>query len=137
MYPPQTQLYPIQENTNNHQAVEKILTRNYYLVLHEFVNKVCASDTLGSGEKMLVNFSKESVVVIRSSTGLQAVSARCPHAGVNLIDGFHDEQYIYCPGHGVAYCLNDGSSKCDLLKLQVYKVYECDGQIFLLKVTNK
>ncbi|NJP08304.1 MAG: Rieske 2Fe-2S domain-containing protein [Leptolyngbyaceae cyanobacterium RU_5_1] len=97
---------------------------------------LCSSDTINLGEKMLVNLQNESVIVIRNASGLQAVSAICPHMEINLIDGFHDEQYIYCPGHGVAYCLADGSSTCDLLKLQVWHAYDYNSEIFLEKVTH-
>ncbi|MGH2414999.1 MAG: Rieske (2Fe-2S) protein, partial [Microcystaceae cyanobacterium] len=97
---------------------------------------LCSSDTISIGEKMLVNLQNESFVVIRNASGLKAVSAICPHMGVNLIDGFHDEQHIYCPGHSVAYCLTDGASKCDLLKLQVCHAYDYNGEIFLEKVTQ-
>ncbi|NJK47888.1 Rieske 2Fe-2S domain-containing protein [Candidatus Gracilibacteria bacterium] len=98
---------------------------------------LCNSDTLGIGEKMLINLRNESVIAIRNANGLRVVSAICPHMGINLIDGFHDEQHIYCPGHGVAYCLIDGSSKCDLLKLEVYHAYDRNGVIFLEKVTSE
>ncbi|ASC71876.1 hypothetical protein XM38_028300 [Halomicronema hongdechloris C2206] len=97
---------------------------------------LCDSDTLGVGEKMLVSLRQERVVIIRNSKGLWAVNAICPHMGLNLIDGFHDENHIYCPGHAVTYCLMDGSSEGDLLKLKVYKTYDDNGKIFLQKVVN-
>jgi nitrite reductase/ring-hydroxylating ferredoxin subunit len=97
---------------------------------------LCPSDTLNVGEKMLVNLNNESLVVLRTLKGLQAVSALCPHIKINLIDGFHDEQHIYCPGHGVAFSLTDGSSKCNLLKLQVYKAYDHKGKIFIEQVVS-
>jgi nitrite reductase/ring-hydroxylating ferredoxin subunit len=95
--------------------------------------ELCPSKTIGIGEKILVNLKKESIIVFRTKAGLHATSARCPHMNINLIDGFHDEQHIHCPGHGVAFSLTDGSSKCALLKLQAYKVYDSEGMIFLEK----
>ncbi|MEW6492482.1 MAG: Rieske 2Fe-2S domain-containing protein [Cyanobacteriota bacterium] len=95
--------------------------------------ELCPAETIGIGEKMLVNLQKESIIVFRTKEGFQAVAALCPHMKINLIDGFHDEQQIYCPGHGVAFFGTDGSSKCKLLKLQVYKAYESKGKIFLEK----
>jgi nitrite reductase/ring-hydroxylating ferredoxin subunit len=97
---------------------------------------LCPSDTLNVGEKMLINLKKDSLVVLRTLKGLQAVDAICPHLKVNLIDGFHDEQHIYCPGHAVAFSLTDGSSKCNLLKLRVYKVYDHKGKIFIEKAVT-
>jgi nitrite reductase/ring-hydroxylating ferredoxin subunit len=97
---------------------------------------LCPSHTLNVGEKMLVNFQKESLVILRTLEGLRAVSAFCPHLNANLIDGFHDEQHIYCPGHAVAFSLTDGSSKCKLLKVRVYKVYDRDDKIFIEKAIS-
>ena len=99
--------------------------------------ELCPSETIGIGEKMLVNLPKQSIIVFRTKAGLQAVSALCPHMKINLIDGFHDEQQIYCPGHGVAFSAADGTSKCKLLKLQAYKAYESEGKIFLEKEATK
>jgi len=104
--------------------------------LEEVPITLCPDHTLGIGEKMLVKFKKESVIVFRTIEGFQAVNAICPHLGINLIDGFHDEQHIYCPGHGVAFCLADGSSQCNLLKLRVYRAYAQDGQIVLEKLRS-
>ncbi|HEY9612550.1 Rieske 2Fe-2S domain-containing protein [Allocoleopsis sp.] len=98
---------------------------------------LCPSDTLSVGEKMLVNFQNESIVIFRIFKELRAVSAFCPHLNINLIDGFHDEQHIHCPGHGVAFSLADGSSKCSLLKLQVYTVYDRDNKIFIEKAGSR
>lgn len=97
---------------------------------------LCPSETVGIGEKMLVNLQKESIIIFRTKDGLQAMSALCPHMKINLIDGFHDEQQIYCPGHGVAFSLEDGTSKCKLLKLHVYKACDREGRIFLEKDTS-
>ncbi len=93
--------------------------------------RLCPSNTLPVGEKMLVSFPQESIVIVRSMSGLRALNATCPHLKVNLIDGFHDEEHIYCPGHGVAFSLADGASKCSLLKVQVYEVYDQDDQMFI------
>jgi nitrite reductase/ring-hydroxylating ferredoxin subunit len=97
---------------------------------------LCPAETLSIGEKILVNLKNESVIVFRTVQGLQAVSAIGPHLDINLIDGFHDEQHIYCPGHGVAFNLIDGSSKCHLLRLRVYKVYDHEDKVFIEKAVN-
>ncbi|MBW4549882.1 MAG: Rieske 2Fe-2S domain-containing protein [Aphanocapsa sp. GSE-SYN-MK-11-07L] len=104
----------------------------------ELVNGIpiclCDSTTLSLGDKMLVRLQNKSIIVIRTIEGLRAIDAICPHMGINLIDGFHDQQNIYCPGHAVAYGLTDGSSKCDFLKLQVYRADDREGKIFLQKL---
>jgi nitrite reductase/ring-hydroxylating ferredoxin subunit len=117
--------------------VEKRLTLAINSKLfQEMPMALCSSDTLSVGEKMLVNFQKESIVVLRTLEGLRAVSALCPHLNINLIDGFHDEQHIYCPGHAVPFSLADGSSKCRLLKVRTYSVYDRDGKIFIEKAVS-
>lgn len=98
--------------------------------------ELCPAQTIGIGEKMLVNLPKESLIIFRTKKGFQAVSALCPHMRINLIDGYHDEQNIYCPGHGVAFSLADGTSQCNLLKLKTYNVYESEGMIFLEKIAS-
>ena len=98
--------------------------------------RLCPSDTLPVGEKMLVSFPQEDIVIIRSTRGLRALGATCPHLKVNLIDGFHDDQHIYCPGHGVAFSLGDGSSKCSLLNVQVYRAYDHDDHIVVESAMN-
>ncbi len=92
---------------------------------------LCPSNTLGVGEKMIVNFQTESVIICRTSSNLQAVGANCPHMQVSLIDGFHNDDQLYCPGHGIEFSLHNGKSKCSLLKIQVYQAYDQNGQIFL------
>ncbi len=95
---------------------------------------LCLAHSISVGEKVLFKFKigsrEEDVMVIRSSYGLHAVSAICPHLGSNLVDGFHDEQHIHCPGHGLVFGLTDGLSKCNI-KLKVYKVYEDNDMIYI------
>ena len=111
------------------------ITLNSDLVAGRAV-RLCPSDTLPVGEKMLVSFPQEDIVIIRSTRGLRALGATCPHLNVNLIDGFHDDQHIYCPGHGVAFSLGDGSSKCSLLNVQVYRAYDHDDHIVVESAMN-
>jgi nitrite reductase/ring-hydroxylating ferredoxin subunit len=94
---------------------------------------LCPSDTLAVGEKMLVNCQKESVIISRTAEKLQAIGAICPHMQVNLMDGFHDDRHLYCPGHGVEFSWADGKSRCDLLNVRVYQADDRDDQIFLRK----
>lgn len=86
--------------------------------------RLCACDALRDGQKMLACFDDTSVIVVRSSRELFCVSAVCPHRGYNLVYGAQDHGRLLCPGHGVAFDLRDGSSRCDALKLSVYRVFE-------------
>ena len=95
--------------------------------------ELCSSETLPVGERMLVPFKNVSIVVVRTKDGLFALNAECPHFGLNLVDGYHDDQCIYCPGHGLQFRLADGSSQSDLFKVKAYKAYDRDGKIFVEK----
>ena len=56
---------------------------------------------------------------------------------MDLADGYHDERQIYCPGHGVAFSLADGSSRCQAFKLHQYSAFERDGKIYLQYADNE
>jgi len=92
---------------------------------------VCTSDKLTQGEKMAVDLRNANVLVYRAADGLRAFSRKCPHLGTDLIDGYHDNEQIFCPGHGVAYSLTDGSSHNEAFRLRTYKAFDKDGMIYL------
>ena len=71
------------------------------------------------------------MILMRSSNGVHVAQARCPHLDISLMDGFHDNNSIYCPAHGVAFSLQSGSSSCADLRMQVYEVKETEGMIRL------
>lgn len=119
----------VDQSTSNHPIIVELEGKE----LNEIPVEVCTSAHLPLGQKILIKFRNESVVMIRNIHGISALRATCPHVGINLIDGFHDEKNIYCPGHGLAFNISDGSSQCDLLKLKVYNVYEKDDKIFISK----
>ena len=71
------------------------------------------------------------VLLYRGEGKLRAVSRICPHVGIDLADGYHDDKQIYCPGHGIAYSFEDGSSRCELFALRRYEAFERGGTIYL------
>lgn len=91
---------------------------------------VCDSASLAVGETLLAVFENAQVLIVRRAEELKAFDARCAHVGINLIDGFHDEDYLYCPGHGIAYSLDDGTSKCPDFWLREYQCFEEGGRIY-------
>ena len=94
---------------------------------------VCAGERLAVGAKLLVQVGVEQVILMRGARGLHATHHRCPHLDVSLMDGYHDDEAVYCPAHGVAFSLQSGCSSCDLLKLKTYGVREENGFIWLHK----
>jgi nitrite reductase/ring-hydroxylating ferredoxin subunit len=121
---------PDQQQLNSLFDIHRRVTVNRRLMVEKKV-PVFAVDSIGVGEKCLVNLEDVEIVVVRSSEGWRGVSALCPHLGINLIDGNVSEGVIYCPGHGVAYNLEDGKSTCRYLNLRTFKVTEESGRIVL------
>lgn len=94
------------------------------------------SDDLPMGQKMAVNLRNAYLLVARTESGLVALNRRCPHRGVDLIDGHHDDEKIYCPGHGIAFDLRDGKSPCDSFTLKTYSAEDKDGKIIITKLST-
>lgn len=93
---------------------------------------ICPSEELQAGFKMAVDLANAKVLLWRDGQTVKAYARACPHLGVDLVDGYHDDEQIFCPGHGVAYALKDGTSKCAAFKLRHYEAYE-DGETIYLK----
>ena len=92
---------------------------------------MCRADTLRAGEKLAVEFANTKLLLWRSGNDVCAFSRACPHLGVDLADGYHDESQLFCPGHGIAYSLADGRSKCESFRLTQFKAFERDGMIYV------
>jgi 3-phenylpropionate/trans-cinnamate dioxygenase ferredoxin subunit/anthranilate 1,2-dioxygenase ferredoxin subunit len=90
---------------------------------------VCPSSAVAEGEKLAVDLANARLLLVRSPSGLHALSRVCPHMGIDLIDGAHDDEQVFCPGHGVAYSLEDGRARCPMFALKRYRVSEVDGMI--------
>lgn len=92
---------------------------------------VCRSEQVPVGGKLLVTAGDAQIVILRTAGGVHAVAAACPHLGIGMLDGFHDERTIYCPAHAVAFDLASGRSTCAFLTLGIYQVRECDGLLLV------
>ena len=92
---------------------------------------VCRADTLRAGEKLAVDFANTKLLLWRSGNDVRAFSRVCPHLGVDLADGYHDESQLFCPGHGIAFSLADGRSKCAAFHLRRLKAFERDEMIYV------
>ncbi len=95
---------------------------------------ICASAELCAGDKLAVDLPNAKVLLLRAQGTLRAFGRTCPHLGIDLTDGYHDDEQIYCPGHGVAYSLADGSSRCEAFTLRQYHAFEADGKIYLQRL---
>lgn len=90
----------------------------------------CASSLLKPGVKVAVDFADAKLILWRDASGaIRAYSRLCPHVGVDLADGWHDDGALHCPGHGLRFNWRDGRSNCDAFKLKAFVATERDGQI--------
>ncbi len=71
------------------------------------------------------------VFPFHSSDGLRTFQRMCPHLGIDLVDGHHDESRAYCAGHGMTFSLEDGRSRCASFALLRYTVTERDATVYL------
>lgn len=94
----------------------------------------CKADEIEPGVKVAVDFSDAKVMLWRDAGGvIRAYSRLCPHVGVDLVDGWHDDGHVHCPGHGLSFSWEDGQSKCASFKLRQLAVSVRDGEIHLNK----
>jgi nitrite reductase/ring-hydroxylating ferredoxin subunit len=98
---------------------------------------VCSAQALARDLKIAVDIGKHKLIVWRAAGELRAFGRLCPHLGIDLADGYHDERDIYCPGHGIAYSLTDGRSKCAAFGLREYRAFERDGTIYVERIGNE
>ncbi|MGI4895047.1 MAG: Rieske (2Fe-2S) protein, partial [Janthinobacterium lividum] len=63
----------------------------------------------------------EQIAVFRHRSGkVNAVQARCPHAGGPLADGLIDERLVVCPLHLNTFDLDSGESLTDQPPIAVH-----------------
>ena len=94
---------------------------------------LCSGDTIKVGEKLAVDFANAKLLIFRDGAELRALGRTCPHLGIDLADGSHDETQVFCPGHGIAYRWRDGTSRCNAYKLRLFKAFEFDGVIYVVR----
>jgi nitrite reductase/ring-hydroxylating ferredoxin subunit len=95
---------------------------------------VCPAETLHPGAKLAVDFPNAKLLLWRVGDEVRAFSRTCPHLGIDVADGYQDQTHVFCPGHGIAFALVDGRSKCDAFKLRPFKAYEQDGMIYVARM---
>lgn len=83
-------------------------------------------------EPVRLIFPNMSIVVRKVGSAYYAFPSKCPHVGVDLIDGYYDGETVYCAGHGVPFNMKTGQSDCGYLSLAVFKV-TVDGARLLIE----
>ena len=98
---------------------------------------ICDSRTLIRGDRMTVDLDNAKLMLYRNADGLRAFSRICPHLGVDLAAGWQEGDQAFCPGHGIQFSLQDGSSRCGAFRLRQYCATERDGKIYVQPVDEK
>ena len=83
------------------------------------------------GHKMVVDLENAKLMLWRDEDGIRAFRRICPHLGVDVGDGYHDDEKVFCPGHGVAFAWADGSSRCANFRLRPVEVIEKEGGVYV------
>ncbi|MBF9033175.1 Rieske 2Fe-2S domain-containing protein [Rhodobacterales bacterium HKCCE2091] len=92
---------------------------------------IAAAADLPEGYRMIVDLPNAKAMIWRTPSGLRAYSRMCPHMAIDLADGYHDGQEVFCPGHGMAFDVETGDSSCDAFKLRQFDATEEGGRILL------
>jgi 3-phenylpropionate/trans-cinnamate dioxygenase ferredoxin subunit len=93
---------------------------------------VAESHVLSEGKRIVVEFPEgKRIMILRVGGRLSAFSARCPHAGYRLDDGWYDERVMACPGHGLEFDTRTGESKSECFRLAKFDVKEENGTIYV------
>lgn len=95
-----------------------------------------SSRRVPAGGCLVGSVGDEAVLVVRTSSGLRAVQAACPHYGAPLADGCIHEGRLHCPWHHASFDLHDGAvgRPPALDPLKTWSVEEKDGLIRVLHV---
>ncbi|WP_136162180.1 Rieske (2Fe-2S) protein [Sphingomonas flavalba] len=96
-------------------------------------HRVAALDEIPETGNKAFDVDGQTVLVSRSAAGVFATEIICTHAYQSLEGGKVKGAYLFCPVHGVRFCLRDGTPAGNLTKkpIKVYATEIVDGQIFV------
>ena len=93
--------------------------------------KVCSAGDLPAGHKVVLDLENAKLMLWRGGDGIRAFRRTCPHLGFDVGDGYHDDQQVFCPGHGIAFSWADGESHCDAFRLKPVTAFERDDAVYV------
>lgn len=93
---------------------------------------------LPAGGMKVVEFEGKEVLLAKTSAGIFAVDNLCSHAEERLANGKLKGFKLFCPLHGAAFDIRDGSALSRPAKkpLGTYRVHVENGEILLAKDDN-
>jgi nitrite reductase/ring-hydroxylating ferredoxin subunit len=97
----------------------------------ETPTRVCSASEFPAEHKLVLDLENAKLILWRASDGVRAFRRMCPHLGFDLGDGYHEDETVYCPGHGIAFSLADGGSRCDAFRLRPVEAFEHDGAVYV------
>lgn len=97
----------------------------------ETPTKVCSASEFPPAHKLVLDLENAKLILWRAPDGVKAFRRMCPHLGFDLGDGYHDDEKVFCPGHGIAFSLADGASHCDAFRLRSVEAFERDGAVYV------
>jgi nitrite reductase/ring-hydroxylating ferredoxin subunit len=80
----------------------------------------------------------ETIVILRTKTGLRGVQRSCPHMQATMMNAVltANDTMVRCPLHVFTFKLSDGKGvNCPGFKIKVYEVKQ-EGSAFLARVAN-
>jgi nitrite reductase/ring-hydroxylating ferredoxin subunit len=87
---------------------------------------------LQAGQSRLnIRWNEDLILVIRRDFDWVAIPAQCPHLGIDLADGYIDEDRIFCPADSVAFDLTTGRSACAALRIEPLQVVSRDDGLVI------
>ena len=91
------------------------------------------TDTLKTGQMMLVRIGGRRIVVAKTEKGLVAFDDHCTHRGGSLAGGTLACETVCCPWHGSQFSVNDGSVHAGPAEkpIAVFKIEHSQGQVTL------
>jgi nitrite reductase/ring-hydroxylating ferredoxin subunit len=80
----------------------------------------------------------ETIVILRTKTGLRGVQRSCPHMQATMMNAVltANDTMVRCPLHVFTFKLSDGKGvNCPGFKIKVYEVKQ-EGSAFFARVAN-
>ena len=92
------------------------------------------ASALGGDGRLLGRVGEEVVLLVRTTQGVSACQATCPHYGAPLIEGCVHNGRIHCPWHHASFDLSDGRvcRPPALDPLKTWRVEERHGKVRVL-----
>jgi 3-phenylpropionate/trans-cinnamate dioxygenase ferredoxin subunit len=94
---------------------------------------ICKASDLHPGEKVAVEVSNQSILLVNCNGEFCAVSNLCTHDHVELVNGFLMDEEIVCPAHLSRFKLRTGevSNPPTTIPLKTYKTVLESNEVFV------